>query len=44
MNISEAITKIPGVWQLSTGTGVSKPVIRGLYGNRIGIMINGNQV
>lgn len=41
MNISEAVTKIPGVWQLSTGTGVSKPVIRGLYGNRIGIMING---
>lgn len=41
MNISESITKIPGVWQLSTGTGISKPVIRGLYGNRIGIMING---
>lgn len=41
MNVSEAVTKVPGVWQLSTGTGVSKPVIRGLYGNRIGIMING---
>ena len=41
MNVSEAITKIPGVWKLSTGTGVAKPVIRGLYGNRIGIMING---
>lgn len=41
MNVSEAVTKIPGVWQLSTGSGVSKPVIRGLYGNRIGIMING---
>lgn len=41
MNISEAVTKIPGVWQLSTGTGISKPVIRGLYGNRIGIMVNG---
>lgn len=41
MNVSEAITKIPGVWQLSTSTGVAKPVIRGLYGNRIGIMING---
>ena len=41
MNISDAVTKIPGVWQLSTGTGISKPVIRGLYGNRIGIMING---
>lgn len=41
MNISDAVTKIPGVWQLSTGTGISKPVIRGLYGNRIGIMVNG---
>ncbi len=41
MNISEAVTRVPGVWQLSTGTGVSKPVIRGLYGNRIGIMVNG---
>ncbi|MCB0723866.1 MAG: TonB-dependent receptor [Ignavibacteriae bacterium] len=41
MNVSEAITKIPGVWQLSTGSGISKPVIRGLYGNRIGIMVNG---
>lgn len=41
MNISEAVTKIPGVWQLSTSSGISKPVIRGLYGNRIGIMING---
>ncbi len=41
MNISEAVTKIPGVWQLSTGSGISKPVIRGLYGNRIGIMVNG---
>jgi iron complex outermembrane receptor protein len=41
MNVSEAVTKIPGVWQLSTGTGVSKPDIRGLYGDRIGIMING---
>lgn len=41
MNVSEAVTKIPGVWQLSTGTGISKPVIRGLYGNRIGIMVNG---
>ena len=24
MNISEAVTKIPGVWQLSTGTGCIK--------------------
>lgn len=41
MNISDALIKIPGVWQLTTGMGISKPVIRGLYGDRIGIMING---
>src|SRR5437667_2186744 len=41
MNVSQAVTKIPGVWELSSTSGVSKPVIRGLYGDRIGIMING---
>ncbi len=41
MNVSESVSKLPGVWQFSTGEGVSKPVIRGLYGNRVGIEING---
>lgn len=35
MNLSDGIAKIPGVSQLSTGVGISKPVIRGLFGNRI---------
>ncbi|MGZ3865354.1 MAG: TonB-dependent receptor plug domain-containing protein, partial [Bacteroidia bacterium] len=35
LNLSDGIAKIPGVSQLTTGPGISKPVIRGLYGNRI---------
>ncbi|HYV92455.1 MAG TPA: TonB-dependent receptor [Chitinophagales bacterium] len=34
-SISDALSKLPGMSQLSTGVGISKPVIRGLYGNRI---------
>lgn len=35
MSLSDGIASIPGVDQLTTGSGISKPVIRGLYGNRI---------
>lgn len=35
LNLSDGMAKIPGVSQLTTGAGISKPVIRGLYGNRI---------
>ena len=31
----EGITNIPGVSQVSTGTSIGKPVIRGLSGNRV---------
>ncbi len=34
-NIIDAITRMPGVQQLSTGPAISKPVIRGLGYNRI---------
>lgn len=34
-NIMEGIAQIPGVSNLSTGTGIVKPVIRGLSGNRV---------
>jgi iron complex outermembrane recepter protein len=34
-SLAEALTNIPGVEQLSTGIGISKPLIRGLSGNRI---------
>ncbi|MGZ4037696.1 MAG: carboxypeptidase-like regulatory domain-containing protein, partial [Bacteroidia bacterium] len=41
MNLSDGIAKIPGVSQLTTGSGISKPVIRGLYGNRIQTVLYG---
>jgi len=34
-NLMDGLSQIPGVSQLSTGTGISKPVIRGLTGNRV---------
>jgi iron complex outermembrane receptor protein len=41
LSISDGISKLPGVTQLSTGAGISKPVIRGLYGNRIMSVVMG---
>ncbi|HWB64532.1 MAG TPA: TonB-dependent receptor plug domain-containing protein, partial [Chitinophagales bacterium] len=40
-NVSDGLTKIPGVSQLTTGIAISKPVIQGLYGNRILTLISG---
>jgi iron complex outermembrane receptor protein len=34
-NLCDALTAIPGVSALSTGVAIEKPVIRGLYGNRV---------
>lgn len=41
LNVTDAVSQLPGVTQLSTGPGISKPVIRGLYGNRILVLISG---
>lgn len=41
MNLSDGVAKLPGVSQLSTGAGISKPVIRGLFGNRIQTVLLG---
>ena len=41
LSLSDAVSKIPGMSQLSTGNGISKPVIRGLYGNRIQTVLLG---
>jgi iron complex outermembrane receptor protein len=41
LSISDGVAKLPGVSQLSTGAGISKPVIRGLYGNRIQSVVMG---
>ncbi len=35
INLAVAIANIPGVSQISTGSGIGKPVIRGLSGSRI---------
>lgn len=40
-NAVEALAKLPGVSQISTGGGISKPVIRGLGYNRVVVLRNG---
>lgn len=40
-NIIDAIAKQPGVSQISTGVGISKPVIRGLGFNRVVLLNDG---
>ncbi len=40
-NIIDAIAKQPGVSQVSTGSGISKPVIRGLGYNRVLVVNDG---
>ena len=40
-NIIDAIAKQPGVSQITTGSGISKPIIRGLGYNRIIVMDEG---
>lgn len=36
-----ALSKLPGVWELSNGVGISKPVIRGMFGYRTATIIDG---
>ncbi len=38
--LGEALTNIPGVYQTGIGTGVSKPVIRGLSGSSVVTYVN----
>lgn len=40
-SLSDALQVVPGVEILSTGNGISKPVIRGLYGNRVLVLFSG---
>ena len=40
-NIIDAIATVPGVSQITTGTGISKPVIRGLGYNRVVVVHQG---
>jgi iron complex outermembrane receptor protein len=40
-DLTQALTREAGVSMLSTGVGISKPVIRGLYGSRLLVLISG---
>lgn len=40
-NLIDALAKVPGVSQITTGGGISKPVIRGLSSNRILTLVDG---
>lgn len=40
-NLSDALAKLPGIAQMTTGNAITKPVIRGLYGNRILVLYSG---
>jgi iron complex outermembrane recepter protein len=39
--LMEGLSKIPGIAQVSTGTSIGKPVIRGLSGNRVLVYTQG---
>lgn len=39
--LTDLMARTPGVTMLSTGIGISKPVIRGLYGNRVLVLVSG---
>jgi iron complex outermembrane receptor protein len=43
-NLGEAMSNIPGVYSSSTGTGISKPVIRGSQGIRVVTLLNGLRI
>jgi len=40
-NLSEQLSQVPGVNQISTGSGIGKPVIRGLSSNRVLVYTQG---
>ena len=40
-NITDLLSRLPGMAQISTGTGIAKPVIRGLGYNRIVVVHDG---
>lgn len=40
-NLTDLMARTPGVTALSTGLSIAKPVIRGLYGNRVLMLVSG---
>lgn len=43
-NLGQSLELIPGVYNSSTGNGISKPVIRGLQGTRVVSLLNGVRI
>jgi iron complex outermembrane receptor protein len=43
-NLGETISSLPGVRSFSTGSGIGKPVIRGLSSNRVLILADGQRL
>jgi iron complex outermembrane receptor protein len=43
-SLGETVERLPGVRNLSTGTGVGKPVIRGLTSNRVLVVVDGQRL
>ncbi|MDZ4694514.1 MAG: TonB-dependent receptor [Deltaproteobacteria bacterium] len=41
LSLSETLAEVPGVSQLRSGTGVAKPIVRGHYGRRVPILVDG---
>ncbi len=39
-SLSEAVSTLPGVYNIKTGPGINKPMIHGLYGSRIQVINN----
>jgi iron complex outermembrane receptor protein len=44
INLGEALAQIPGVAHSSVGSGIQKPVIRGLSGSRVVTYVNGLRI
>ena len=40
-SFSEVVEELPGVNTLRTGSGVAKPIVQGLFGNRVALVSNG---
>ncbi|WP_158648534.1 TonB-dependent receptor, partial [Candidatus Symbiothrix dinenymphae] len=44
LSLSQKLAGVAGISNLSTGTGIGKPVIRGLSGNRIAVFAQGTRI
>jgi iron complex outermembrane receptor protein len=43
-SLGETVQSLPGIRNLSTGTGIGKPVIRGLTSNRVLVVVDGQRL